>query len=187
MDRICGVLNFDPSVPSSGSLHRKLIFSAARFGRTLLWLTLVCHWSKVVRAAKIAAIHEDIMGMPMGYNTILADRGLSLSGGQRQRLAIARALARNPRIFIFDEATSHLDAVTEDTICNNLKSLRCTQVVIAHRLSTIRNADLILVLDAGKLVEQGTHETLLSGDNLYATLVGAQRDREGDMCTQESV
>lgn len=141
---------------------------------------------QVVRAAKIAAIHDDIMGMPMGYNTILADRGLSLSGGQRQRLAIARALARSPRILILDEATSHLDALTEDTICNNLKSLRCTQVVIAHRLSTIRNADLIVVLEAGKVIEQGTHNALLSGDSVYTSLVATQRDGESYIYTGES-
>lgn len=132
----------------------------------------------VVRAAKLAAIHDEIMAMPMGYETPLADRGLSLSGGQRQRLALARALAGNPRVLVLDEASSHLDAVTEDEVNQNLLSLGCTRIVIAHRLSTIRDADLILVLEAGKIVEQGSHEHLLRIGGVYAALLDAQRDRQ---------
>src|SRR5260370_41300017 len=119
--------------------------------------------ARVVQAAKMACIHDEITAMPMGYETALADRGLSLSGGQRQRLAIARALASNPKILILDEATSHLDAVTEEKLNQNLASLHCTRIVIAHRLSTIRDADLILVLDSGKVVEHGSHAELLRG------------------------
>lgn len=132
--------------------------------------------SAIVRAAKLACIHDEIIAMPMGYETVLSDRGLSLSGGQRQRLAIARALAANPKILILDEATSHLDAVTEEKLNRNLASLRCTRIIIAHRLSTVRDADLILVLDGGSVVEQGVHEKLVAGGGAYAELVGAQRE-----------
>jgi ATP-binding cassette subfamily B protein len=131
---------------------------------------------RVVRAATLACVHDEIMSMSMGYETPLADRGLSLSGGQRQRLALARALASNPKLLILDEATSHLDAVTEANVNRNLASLCCTRIVIAHRLSTIRDADQILVMDAGKLVEQGRHEDLLQSHGIYAKLVEAQRD-----------
>jgi ABC-type bacteriocin/lantibiotic exporter with double-glycine peptidase domain len=131
---------------------------------------------RVVQAARLACIHDEIAAMPMGYETPLADRGLSLSGGQRQRLAIARALASNPRILILDEATSHLDAVTEAMVNENLSSLRCTCIVIAHRLSTIRDADLILVLDNGRVVESGNHAQLLAKAGHYARLLGSQRD-----------
>lgn len=132
--------------------------------------------AQVVHAATIAGLHHDIMAMPMTYETPLLDRGLSLSGGQRQRLAIARALASNPRILILDEATSQLDAITEEKVIANLDALRCTQVVIAHRLSTVRNADLILVLENGEVVAQGTHEELLARAGCYADLLAAQRD-----------
>ncbi len=126
---------------------------------------------KIQEAARIAAVHDDILQMPMGYETILAEGGSGLSGGQRQRLSIARAVANQPAILLLDEATSHLDVVTEQAVDQNLNALACTRIVIAHRLSTICNADLILVLDAGALIESGSHKTLLARQGHYATLV----------------
>jgi ABC-type bacteriocin/lantibiotic exporter with double-glycine peptidase domain len=126
---------------------------------------------RVVRAAKLACVHEDILAMPMGYDTVLADRGLSLSGGQRQRIAIARALACDPVILVLDEATSHLDVQTESAVNRNLAANRCTRIVIAHRLSTIRESDIIIVLDQGRVAAIGTHENLLKCAGLYAELV----------------
>jgi ABC-type bacteriocin/lantibiotic exporter with double-glycine peptidase domain len=131
---------------------------------------------RVIHAAKMACIHDDIMAMPMGYETPLADRGLSLSGGQRQRLAIARALASRPAILVLDEATSHLDAVTEQKLNANLASLRCTRIVIAHRLSTIRDADLILVMEKGGVIESGSHADLIVAGGAYAELLSVQRE-----------
>ena len=128
--------------------------------------------ARVHRAARIARIHEDIMQMPMGYETLLTDRGLSLSGGQRQRLALARALANDPALLILDEATNQLDAITEERVNRSLSSLRCTRIVIADRLSTIRDADLILVMDAGRIVESGRHEDLLTRGDTYCALIG---------------
>jgi ABC-type bacteriocin/lantibiotic exporter with double-glycine peptidase domain len=131
----------------------------------------------IQRAAQLACIHDDILSMPMGYETILADAGASLSGGQRQRVAIARALVRVPRIILLDEATSALDALTERQVYRNLDALNgCTTIVIAHRLSTIADADLILVMDAGKLVEQGNHAELMARRGAYHTLVQSQAD-----------
>jgi ATP-binding cassette, subfamily B, bacterial len=127
---------------------------------------------RVVQAAKLACIHVEIIAMPMGYETILSDRGLSLSGGQRQRLALARALARRPKILVLDEATSHLDLITEDRVNKNLAALQCTRIVIAHRLSTVRDADVIFVMDAGKIVARGSHEDLLRDGGLYCSLTG---------------
>jgi ABC-type bacteriocin/lantibiotic exporter with double-glycine peptidase domain len=129
---------------------------------------------RVVEAAKLAHIHDDIVAMPMGYDTLLADRGESLSGGQRQRLALARALVRRPAVLVLDEATSHLDAVTERAVQNELARQRSTRIVIAHRLSTIREADLILVMDQGRLVEQGRHNELMARGGRYRELVAAQ-------------
>jgi ABC-type bacteriocin/lantibiotic exporter with double-glycine peptidase domain len=133
----------------------------------------------VVEAAKLACIHEDVLAMPMGYETLLTDGGASLSGGQRQRVSLARALVHKPSIMLLDEATSALDAVTEQRVQGALQSLRCTRIIIAHRLSTIQNADMILVMDKGKVVEQGTHHELLAYDGAYARLVAAQMRGEG--------
>jgi ABC-type bacteriocin/lantibiotic exporter with double-glycine peptidase domain len=110
----------------------------------------------------------------MRYETRIDEGGGSLSGGQRQRLAIARAVAKRPHLLLLDEATSHLDVVTEATVDRNLDSLTCTRVVIAHRLSTIQNADVILVLAEGRLVEQGRHDELLALGGHYAALVRQQ-------------
>ncbi len=148
-----------------GSIRRNIALSDPQMGL-----------ERIVKAAKLACIHDDIIAMPMSYETPLADRGLSLSGGQRQRLALARALVSNPKLLILDEATSHLDALTEENVNRNLAALRCTRIVIAHRLSTIRDADLILVLENGKVVERGTHNELLDRDGEYAHLLGSQRD-----------
>jgi ABC-type bacteriocin/lantibiotic exporter with double-glycine peptidase domain len=134
--------------------------------------------SRAVEAAKLAHIHDDVLAMPMGYDSILADGGASLSGGQRQRLALARALVHRPAILLLDEATSALDTRTEREIQRELEGLRTTRIVIAHRLSTIRDADLILVMDAGRLVEQGRHDDLIAKGGIYASLVAAQMEKE---------
>jgi ABC-type bacteriocin/lantibiotic exporter with double-glycine peptidase domain len=130
----------------------------------------------VVAAARLAAIHEDIDALPMGYDTLLGDGGSTLSGGQRQRLALARALLRKPAILLLDEATSDLDNLTERIVADNLAQLRCTRIVIAHRLSTVIDADSIVVLERGAIVETGPHAALLAKNGIYADLVRAQQE-----------
>jgi ATP-binding cassette, subfamily B, bacterial len=129
---------------------------------------------EVVDAAKRAAIHDEILAMPMGYETILADGGSSLSGGQRQRLALARALAAKPALLLLDEATSNLDSVTEAAIQRSLAELDCTRIVIAHRLETVVEADLILVMDQGRIVETGSHGDLVERGDVYRRLYARQ-------------
>ncbi len=131
----------------------------------------------IIAAAKVAQIHDDIVAMPMGYHTLLLDRGESISGGQRQRLALARALVRKPAVLLLDEATSALDSVTESHIHAALAALQCTRVVIAHRLSTVQRADLILVMDQGRVVESGRHDELMARSGAYRQLVAAQSNQ----------
>jgi ATP-binding cassette subfamily B protein len=131
---------------------------------------------RVVQAAQIANAHEFIMSFPLGYDTAIGEMGVRLSGGQRQRINIARALLTDPRIIIFDEATSALDTESERAIQQNMGSFLNgrTALVIAHRLSTIRNADKIVVLDEGQIVEQGTHAELIERHGLYHHLNSQQ-------------
>ncbi|MDJ0599837.1 MAG: peptidase domain-containing ABC transporter [Crocosphaera sp.] len=131
---------------------------------------------QVVKAAKLAEAHAFIQSMPLGYNTKVGERGMNLSGGQRQRIAIARALLGKPPILILDEATSSLDTESERRFQDNLNRLSRdrTTFIIAHRLSTVRNADCILVLDKGILVEKGTHEELMTRQGIYAHLAQQQ-------------
>ena len=128
----------------------------------------------VVRAARLACIDRDIEAMTMGYATVLVEGGASLSGGQRQRLVLARALAHRPSILLLDEATSALDAVTEAAVYRNLASLGCTSIVVAHRLSTITRAETIVVMDGGRVVDQGPHHELLARGGFYQELFSGQ-------------
>jgi ATP-binding cassette subfamily B protein len=134
--------------------------------------------AEIIEAARLAGADEFIKKLPMGYETQIGEGGGLLSGGQRQRIAIARALLGNPRLLILDEATSHLDAESERIIQKNLNTILKgrTTLVIAHRLSTVRNADLILVLDQGVLIESGTHEELMAKRGHYFYLNQQQLD-----------
>jgi ATP-binding cassette subfamily B protein len=127
-------------------------------------------------AARAAAIHDRIMELPEGYDTIVGERGYKLSGGEKQRIAIARVLLKDPRILILDEATSALDTVSERLIQSALEGLEAgrTTIAIAHRLSTILRADLILVYERGRIVERGTHAELLGKGGLYSRLYHEQ-------------
>ncbi|MBL9019400.1 MAG: peptidase domain-containing ABC transporter [Myxococcales bacterium] len=131
---------------------------------------------RISSACKVSCLHDDITEMPMTYDTVVSDGGGSLSGGQRQRVAIARAVIRNPSLMLLDEATSALDNTTEKRVIENLERQRCTRITVAHRLSTVRNADLIVVMDKGRIVEQGDHATLLAKGGLYTTLVHASQN-----------
>ena len=150
-----------------GSIYENITISAPQ-------LTLDDAWE----AAEISGIAEDIRMMPMGMGTVLQEGGFGISGGQRQRLMIARAVAPRPRILIFDEATSALDNITQKQVSEALDKMRCTRIVIAHRLSTIRHCDRILVLDGGKIVEDGKYEELIAKNGIFADLVARQRLEE---------
>jgi len=141
---------------------------------------------RVIGAAELAGAHEFILGLPEGYGTIIGERGASLSGGQKQRIAIARALVGNPRILIFDEATSALDYESEAAIQANMRRITKgrTVVLIAHRLSTLRGADRIVTVEQGRLIEDGTHESLLAAGGRYAELWRLQAGGPAPLLTE---
>ena len=133
------------------------------------------------KAATLSQSYEFIESLEDGFETLIGERGIKLSGGQRQRLAIARALYKDPPILIFDEATSSVDNHTESLIQSSMKDI-CkdrTAIIIAHRLSTVRNADTIIVIDKGRIVEQGSHEDLVAEGGLYKKLWDIQTGNTG--------
>lgn len=148
----------------SGNIYSNITISAP-------YLTMDDAWE----AAEMAGIADDIRRMPMGMHTLISEGSGGVSGGQRQRLLIARAIAPKPKILIFDEATSSLDNLTQKRVSQSLDGLKCTRIVIAHRLSTIKECDRILVLDGGKIAEDGTFDQLLEQGGLFAQLVERQR------------
>ena len=149
-----------------GDIYSNIVISAP-------WLTMDSAWE----AAEMAGIADDIRRMPMGMHTLISEGSGGISGGQRQRLMIARAIAPKPRILMFDEATSALDNLTQKTVSDSLGRLKCTRIVIAHRLSTIRDADIILVMKDGDIVEQGNHEELIRKGGFYAELYNSQFEK----------
>ena len=157
-------------VPQDPALFSTSIYDNLVFGRP------EASYDEVVEAAKQAAAHEFIMSLPEGYNAIVGEKGVRLSGGQKQRLAIARALLRDPALLLLDEATSALDSVNEAAVQQSLGRLMRgrTTLVIAHRLSTVTDADMIVLMDHGQVVDMGDHEALLARSELYQELVAHQ-------------
>ncbi len=147
-----------------GDIYSNIVISAPHLTYDDAW-----------KAAELAGIADDIREMPMGMNTVIAEGQGGISGGQKQRIMIARAIAPSPKVLMFDEATSALDNKTQKKISDALDELKCTRIVIAHRLSTIRHCDRILVLDKGRIAEEGTYEELIDKNGLFADLVARQR------------
>jgi ATP-binding cassette subfamily B protein len=138
---------------------------------------------EVEEAAKAAAVHNSIMTFPDKYNTLVGEKGVTLSGGQKQRVAIARTIIKNPRILILDDATSSVDLETEADIRQALENLmeNRTTFIIAHRIQSVMKADLIVVLDKGRIIQIGTHEELLSQDGVYQKIYDIQTQIEAEL------
>ena len=156
-------------VLQNGNLFTGDIFSNITISAP--WLTLEDAWE----AAEKAGMAEDIRAMPMGMHTLISEGQGGISGGQRQRLMIARAIAPKPKILIFDEATSALDNLTQKQVSDALDQMKCTRIIIAHRLSTIRQCDRIIVLDHGRIIEDGNYQALIEKNGFFAELVARQR------------
>ena len=148
----------------TGDIYSNIVISAPE-------LTIDDAW----QAAEMASIADDIRDMPMGMHTLISEGSGGISGGQKQRLMIARAIAPKPKILMFDEATSALDNITQKKVSEAIDSLNCTRIVIAHRLSTIQHCDRIIVLDKGKIIEEGKYEDLIKQNGFFAELVKRQR------------
>ncbi|QEG02026.1 Putative multidrug export ATP-binding/permease protein [Stieleria maiorica] len=169
-------INLDSFRSLLGIVEQEVFLFDGTIADNIAYARRDCDQTEIIAAAQAAAAHEFIEKLPQGYDSVIGERGVKLSGGQRQRLAIARAILADPKILILDEATSNLDSQSEQMIQRSLEELleNRTSLVIAHRLSTIRNADKIVVLEDGHIVEVGTHQQLLAGGGRYRDMVKLQ-------------
>lgn len=161
-------------VPQDAFLFSDTIKENIRFGKE------DATEAEVIAAAKIAKVHENIINFNNGYDTVLGERGITLSGGQKQRISIARAIIKSPNILLFDDCLSAVDTETEEQILKNLNDISKgkTTIIVSHRISSAKNADMIIVLDKGKIVQSGTHEKLLKSDGYYKELYLKQLTRK---------
>lgn len=160
-----------------GVVQQDVFIFADTVYRNILYGRPDASYDEVIEAAKRAEIFDDIMEMSQKFDTYVGERGIQLSGGQKQRISIARIFLKNPKIIILDEATSALDTITEEKIQGSFDRLSegRTTIIIAHRLATVRNADEIVLIDKGRIMEQGTHKELIDKSGYYAALYNTQK------------
>lgn len=161
-------------VPQDAFLFSESIRENIKFGKS------DASEEEIIAAAKYAAVHENIMGFSKGYDTVLGERGLTLSRGQKQRVSIARAIIKDPNIVLFDDCLSAVDTETEEKIFNNLKEIseEKTAIIVSHRASSARNADKIIVVDNGQIIQEGNHQELINIDGYYKELYEKQLEEK---------
>lgn len=159
---------------SIGYVPQEVLLFTGSIRENIAWGNAAASQAEIEQAAAAAQIHDTVAGLPQGCDTALGQRGVNLSGGQKQRLSIARALVRRPAILILDDSTSALDAVTEGLLLAELKKLSCTTFLITQKISSTASADLILLLDEGRLIAQGTHSELMDESSLYRKIYQSQ-------------
>ncbi len=171
---------------SIGYVPQEVLLFSGTVRENIAWGREEASLDDIQEAARSAQIHDTIQQLPNGYETMLGQRGVNLSGGQKQRLSIARALVRKPAILILDDSTSALDVRTEGALLDALKDLSCTTFLITQKISSTTSADLILLLDDGRLIGKGNHEALMENSSLYRSIYESQYGEEAQQHAQRT-